>query len=42
MTPLDYDLFRKVHHLIGVTPDTPDFLEIVLMVDADTKVYPDS
>ncbi|KAJ1926503.1 hypothetical protein IWQ60_003746 [Tieghemiomyces parasiticus] len=39
MTPLDYDLFRKVHHLMGVTPD---LFEIVLMVDADTKVYPDS
>ncbi|CAG8517660.1 27255_t:CDS:2 [Dentiscutata erythropus] len=39
MCPLDYDLFRKVHHLMGVTPD---FFEIVLMVDADTKVYPDS
>ncbi|PKC16206.1 hypothetical protein RhiirA5_348012 [Rhizophagus irregularis] len=39
MSPLDYDLFRKVHHLMGVTPD---FFEIVLMVDADTKVYPDS
>ncbi|KAK9760796.1 hypothetical protein K7432_014804 [Basidiobolus ranarum] len=39
MTPLDYDLFKKVTHLMGVTPD---FFEIVLMVDADTKVYPDS
>ncbi|KAJ1995199.1 hypothetical protein GGI25_002117 [Coemansia spiralis] len=39
MTPLDYDLFRKVHHLMGATPD---LFEIVLMVDADTKVYPDS
>ncbi|KAG9290223.1 hypothetical protein G9A89_022199 [Geosiphon pyriformis] len=39
MTSLDYDLFRKVHRLMGVTPD---FFEIVLMVDADTKVYPDS
>ncbi|CAI2188163.1 13539_t:CDS:2 [Funneliformis geosporum] len=39
MCALDYDLFRKVHHLMGVTPD---FFEIVLMVDADTKVYPDS
>ncbi|CAG8507610.1 20115_t:CDS:2 [Racocetra fulgida] len=35
----DYDLFRKIHHLMGVTPD---FFEIVLMVDADTKVYPNS
>ncbi|KAL1922500.1 uncharacterized protein VTP21DRAFT_10039 [Calcarisporiella thermophila] len=39
MTALDYDLFRKIQHLMGVTPD---FFEIVLMVDADTKVYPDS
>ncbi|CAG8623619.1 4222_t:CDS:2, partial [Acaulospora morrowiae] len=39
MCALDYDLFRKVHHLMGVTPD---FFEIVLMVDADTKVYPNS
>ncbi|ORX83151.1 hypothetical protein K493DRAFT_320303 [Basidiobolus meristosporus CBS 931.73] len=39
MTPLDYDLFKKITHLMGVTPD---YFEIVLMVDADTKVYPDS
>ncbi|KAK9762694.1 hypothetical protein K7432_011321 [Basidiobolus ranarum] len=39
MTPLDYDLFKKVTHLMGVTPD---YFEIVLMGDADTKVYPDS
>ncbi|RKP06753.1 chitin synthase-domain-containing protein [Thamnocephalis sphaerospora] len=39
MCPLDYDLFRKVTHLMGITPD---FFEMVLMVDADTKVYPDS
>ncbi|PVU96147.1 hypothetical protein BB559_002490 [Furculomyces boomerangus] len=39
MCPLDYDLFRKVQHLTGATPD---LFEIVLMVDADTKVYPDS
>ncbi|BEJ15282.1 hypothetical protein CspHIS471_0410490 [Cutaneotrichosporon sp. HIS471] len=39
MTPLDYDLFRKVQTLMGVTPD---FFEVCLMVDADTKVYPDS
>ncbi|KAI8914497.1 chitin synthase-domain-containing protein [Gorgonomyces haynaldii] len=35
MTPLDYDLFRKIHHITGVTPD---FFELCLMVDADTKV----
>ncbi|OAX34959.1 glycosyltransferase family 2 protein [Rhizopogon vinicolor AM-OR11-026] len=39
MTPLDFDLFRKIHALMGVTPD---FFEVCLMVDADTKVHPDS
>ncbi|RXK41503.1 chitin synthase 1 [Tremella mesenterica] len=39
MSPLDFDMFRKIQTLIGVTPD---FFELVLMVDADTKVYPDS
>lgn len=39
MTPLDFDLFRKIHILTGVTPD---YFEVVLMVDADTKVFPDS
>jgi chitin synthase len=39
MTPLDYDLFRKIHHITNVTPD---FFELVLMVDADTRVEPDS
>ena len=39
MTPLDYELFRKILHLMQVTPDK---FEIVLMVDADTKVYPSS
>ncbi|CAG8435940.1 6900_t:CDS:2 [Diversispora eburnea] len=39
MCALDYDLFRKIHYLMKVTPD---FFEIVLMVDADTKVYPNS
>ncbi|KAH9940523.1 glycosyltransferase family 2 protein [Epithele typhae] len=39
MSPLDFDLFRKVHVLMGITPD---FFEVCLMVDADTKVYPDS
>ncbi|CAO0797536.1 unnamed protein product [Mucor circinelloides] len=39
MTPLDYELFRKIQYLMGVTPD---YFELVLMVDADTKVYPTS
>src|SRR5258708_25893654 len=34
MTPLDFDLFRKIHTLMGVTPD---FFEVCLMVG----VYPD-
>lgn len=29
MSPLDYDLFRKIHSLMGVTPD---FFEACLMV----------
>ena len=29
MSPLDFDIFRKVHVLMGVTPD---FFEVVLMV----------
>jgi chitin synthase len=39
LCPLEYDLFQKMHYLMGVTPD---FFQIVLMVDADTKVAPDS
>ncbi|RCH96880.1 hypothetical protein CU098_006794 [Rhizopus stolonifer] len=39
MTPLDYELFRKIQYLMGVTPD---YFELVLMVDADTKVYTSS
>lgn len=29
MTPLDYDLFQKIHWLMGATPD---FFELCLMV----------
>jgi chitin synthase len=39
LCPFEYDLFQKMHFLMGVTPD---HFEIVLMVDADTKVAPDS
>ncbi|KAA1069369.1 Chitin synthase, class 1 [Puccinia graminis f. sp. tritici] len=39
MSPLDYDLFRKIQVLMGVTPD---FFEVCLMVDADTTVMKDS
>lgn len=31
MSPLDFDLFRKVHVLMGVTPD---FFEVCLMVSS--------
>ena len=31
MTPLDFDLFRKIHILMGVTPD---FFEVCLMVSS--------
>ncbi|KAJ3368659.1 Chitin synthase, class 3 [Allomyces arbusculus] len=39
MTPLEYDLFQKIHRIARVTPDA---YEMVLMVDADTEVAPDS
>jgi chitin synthase len=39
MTALEYDLFNKMCRITGVTPDR---YEIVLMVDADTKVMSDS
>ncbi|OLY84186.1 Chitin synthase D [Smittium mucronatum] len=39
MTRLEYELFNAIWNVTGVTPD---HFEIVLMVDADTKVYPDS
>ena len=32
MTPLDFDLFRKIHVLMGVTPD---FFEVCLMVSRE-------
>lgn len=35
MTPLEYDLFFKIVRLTGVMPD---MYEVVMMVDADTKV----
>lgn len=38
MTPLDYDLFYKVTRLTGGV--TPENYELILMVDADTKVMP--
>lgn len=39
MTPLDYDLCTKIREIASVSPDC---YEIVLMVDADTRVRPDS
>ncbi|KAJ3320979.1 Chitin synthase, class 3, partial [Gonapodya sp. JEL0774] len=39
LTDFEYDLFSKIWALTGVPPDT---FEALLMVDADTKVYPDS
>ncbi|CAG8525384.1 13800_t:CDS:10 [Ambispora leptoticha] len=39
MTPFEYEFFNSIWRVTGVTPDK---YEIVLMVDADTKVYPDS
>ncbi|KAG0206342.1 Chitin synthase, class 3, partial [Mortierella sp. NVP41] len=39
MTSFEYELFNTIWRLTGVAPDR---YEIVLMVDADTKVYPDS
>ena len=47
MTPHQYDLFTKWSHIMTVQNGgrkrvTPDMFEIILMVDADTKVMPDS
>ncbi|CAK4031315.1 glycosyltransferase family 2 [Lecanosticta acicola] len=39
MTELEYEMFNGIWRLTGISPD---FYEIVLMVDADTKVFPDS
>lgn len=39
MTTLEYEFFNAIWNVTGVTPDN---FEIVLMVDADTKVYTDA
>ncbi|KAJ3306862.1 hypothetical protein HDV03_003899 [Kappamyces sp. JEL0829] len=39
LCPLEYELFLKMNYLMGTSPDC---FQIVLMVDADTKVAPDS
>ena len=39
MTAFEFDFFNSLWRVTGVSPDN---YEIVLMVDADTKVFPDS
>ena len=39
MTELEFEIFNGLWKITGMSPD---FYEMVLMVDADTKVYPDS
>ncbi|KAK9369627.1 chitin synthase-domain-containing protein [Lipomyces kononenkoae] len=39
MTELEYEIFSGIWRITGISPD---MYEIVLMVDADTKIYPDS
>ncbi|KAL9018977.1 MAG: hypothetical protein Q9185_003719 [Variospora sp. 1 TL-2023] len=39
MTELEFEIFNGLWRITGISPD---FYEIVLMVDADTKVFPDS
>lgn len=39
MTELEYSIFNGIWRVTGLSPD---FYEVVLMVDADTKVFPDS
>lgn len=39
MTELEFEIFNGISRITGIAPD---FYEIVLMVDADTKVFPDS
>ncbi|CAL3962353.1 hypothetical protein PZA11_000460 [Diplocarpon coronariae] len=39
MTELEYEMFNGLWKVTGISPD---FYETVLMVDADTKVFPDS
>ena len=39
MTELEFEIFNGLWRITGISPD---FYEVVLMVDADTKVFPDS
>jgi len=38
MTELEYEMFNGIWKITGISPD---FYEVVLMVDADTTVFPD-
>jgi chitin synthase len=38
MTELEFEMFNGLWRITGISPD---FYEVVLMVDADTKVFPD-
>ncbi|KAF1808978.1 chitin synthase 4 [Eremomyces bilateralis CBS 781.70] len=39
MTELEFEIFNGIWKITGISPD---FYEVVLMVDADTTVFPDS
>ncbi|OJJ46146.1 hypothetical protein ASPZODRAFT_16743 [Penicilliopsis zonata CBS 506.65] len=39
MTELEFEMFNGLWNITGIPPD---FYEVMLMVDADTKVFPDS
>lgn len=39
MTELEFEMFNGLWNVTGLPPD---FYEVVLMVDADTKIFPDS
>ncbi|KAJ5215591.1 uncharacterized protein N7498_001998 [Penicillium cinerascens] len=39
MTELEFEMFNGLWNVTGIPPD---FYEVVLMVDADTKIFPDS
>lgn len=39
MTELEFEMFNGIWKITGISPD---FYEVVLMVDADTKIFPDS
>ncbi len=39
MTELEFEMFNGIWKITGISPD---FYEMVLMVDADTKIFPDS